>query len=189
MTASLSTSLAAGKIMLTYEDYACLPEDGNRYEVIAGTIETTPTPSPRHQDISGNLQFKLKEALASKGKILAAPCDLILGEHDIVQPDLIYVSAEKKHIIGKQNIQGVPDLLIEILSPSTRRRDVLIKSRLYAKHGVPHYWIVDPDLNRIETFALNDDVYALTRTFNAPETMTPEGFPELVLPLDYIFLG
>jgi Uma2 family endonuclease len=189
VTANLSTSLAAGKIMLTYEDYACLPDDRMRYEIIEGKVVASPSPPIQHQRVSMNILFRLAKDLdyKGKGKVLMAPCDVILSEHNIVQPDLIYICSENASIIREKNIQGSSDLLIEILSPSTRRRDVLTKAGLYAAHGVPHYWIVDPDLDRIETFGLEGDVYASTGTCSAPESMEPTGFPGLVLPLDEVF--
>ena len=122
-----------------------------------------------------------------KGEVYDAPCDVVLSQHTVVQPDLIYVSKENKHIIGKQNIQGAPDLVIEILSPSTRRRDVLTKSKIYAGHGIPFYWVVDPEMDRIETYGLKDGVYCPAGTHVAPEVMKSSSLPGVELPLDYVF--
>ena len=180
---------AVGHIRLTYEDYLTLPDDGKRYEIIDGGLAVTPSPATRHQTASRRIQHKLMSALEDTGRgfVFDAPMDLILDKENVVQPDLVYISAENKKIIERKNIQGVPDLLVEILSPSTRRRDVLVKSVLYARFGVPSYWIVDPEIDRIETFQLENGSYKPSGVFSAPEVMHPPEFPDVELPLDYVF--
>ena len=146
-----------GRIMLTYEDYVCLPDDGKTYEILEGEIEVTPAPIPRHQDVSRNTERILDEYVRREGagKVYDAPIDVVLDEHNIVQPDLLFISTPRLHIIGEKNIQGMPDLIAEILSPTTRRRDRVLKLQMYARHGLAHYWILDPEHQTLEAFELD----------------------------------
>lgn len=127
---------------LTYDDYALLPDDGQRYEVIDGELYLMPAPNVPHQRLAVDLTTRLHLFVRSHalGEVLAAPCDVVLSEHDVVQPDLLFISQERAGIITRKNIQGAPDLLIEILSESTRDRDEGIKRNLYEHFGVPEYW-------------------------------------------------
>ncbi|MGH7791389.1 MAG: Uma2 family endonuclease, partial [Thermodesulfobacteriota bacterium] len=118
-----------GNIKLTYEDYLLLPEDGNRYEILDGELNVTPAPTTKHQTISGNLFVILHRYVREQraGKVFSAPVDVILDYSSIVQPDLIFVSKEREEIITEKNVQGAPDLVIEILSPNTVKIDRLRK--------------------------------------------------------------
>lgn len=122
-----------------------------------------------------------------RGEVYNAPIDVLLDDHNLVQPDLVFISKENLQIIGDKNIRGVPDLLVEILSPSTRRRDLLVKSALYARFGVASYWVVDPDIDRIELFRLTGNEYRLVQTANGHEVVEPAEFPGLRIPLAEIF--
>lgn len=189
MAENLPTTLPPGRIRLTYDDYALLPDDGKRYEIIDGDLFVTPAPLTRHQKISRQLQFILMSALEKKGlgEVYDAPVDVVLDAENIVQPDLVFVRSERRRIITEKFIEGPPDLMIEILSPSTRRRDVLTKSALYARFGVPSYWIVDPDLDRIEFYILREGGYAAVHVASSPEVVSPPEFPELQIPLAEVF--
>ncbi|OHB91113.1 MAG: restriction endonuclease, partial [Planctomycetes bacterium RIFCSPHIGHO2_12_42_15] len=132
-------------IKFNYQDYLQLPED-KRYEIIDGDLFTVPSPNEAHQHILVYIfncvfNYVRKNKL---GYVYCAPFDVLFSEEDIVQPDIIFVSNENRKIITKDNIKGTPDLLIEILSPDTSKRDLGIKKKLYAKNGVREYWIVDP---------------------------------------------
>jgi len=133
---------------LTYRDYAALPEphDARRYEILDGDLVVTPSPLIHHQDVSSNL-FTILDAHVRRrglGRVYYAPVDVILHRNTIVVPDLVFVATQRASIVTERAVEGPPDLLIEILSPSTARRDRGIKARLYGRFGVPHYWIVDP---------------------------------------------
>jgi len=150
-----------GKIVLTYEDYVLLPNDHNRYEILEGELTVTPAPSTKHQSASANL-FKLLSRHIDDhnlGKLFYAPIDLILDPTTILQPDLLFVFSAHQHIITERAIEGVPDLVVEILSPTTSRTDRVTKAQIYARHGVPAYWIVDPDKESIEIYLLERDVF------------------------------
>ena len=188
-TSRTQPTLPPGPIRLTVDDLRDLPDDGKRYELIDGELHVTPSPAPKHQRVSSKLQFLLVVALqhTDQGEVYNAPMDVVLDDATVVQPDLLFLRTEHLHFIGEKNIQGAPDLVVEILSPSTRRHDVLVKSSLYARFGVPSYWIVDPDLDRIELYRLDGTAYRLATTVQSPAVAEPEEFPGLRLPLLEIF--
>lgn len=131
-------SIPPGKILLTYDDYCLLPNDGNRYEILDGELSVTPAPSTRHQTVLGNLHRLLaSHVVASQlGKLFIAPTDLILAPITVVQPDLIFIANDRRHIVTERAIEGSPTLVIEILSPTTHRTDRVTKAQLYTKHNV-----------------------------------------------------
>lgn len=140
-------TVPSSNVKLTYEDYCLFPEDRNRHEVIAGAHIMTPAPGTRHQIIVGNLFAAFHAFLRESpvGRVLSAPFDVVLSDTDIVQPDLVYVARERFQILTETNALGAPDLLVEVLSPGTRRMDEGLKRKLYERHGVHEYWIVDPE--------------------------------------------
>ena len=143
---------------ITYEEYCLFPNDGNRHEVINGLHYMNPAPTPAHQSISSRLHYVLFSEIDIKkqGTVFHAPIDVQLGDHDIVQPDLIVVLKDGTANVTETRIVGPPDLVIEILSRSTAKNDFTIKRRLYEQSGVREYWIVDPDATRIEAWILRD---------------------------------
>ena len=136
----------------TYEDYLLFPEDGRRHELIAGDHYVTPSPRTKHQKVSGSLLVSLGTHLQKSkgGQVLAAPMDVVLSDLDVVQPDLLFISQARSSILTEKNIQGAPDLLVEILSDSTRKTDEIIKRKLYEQHRVSEYWIIDPELETVK---------------------------------------
>ena len=144
-------------IKFNYQDYLQLPED-KRYEIIDGELFMVPSPNEVHQRILLTLTTILLNYVKKNklGYVYCAPFDVLFSEEDIVQPDIIFVSNENRKIITKDNIKGTPDLLIEILSPSTCKRDLGIKKKLYVKNGVREYWIVDPEQEIIEVLNLKE---------------------------------
>jgi Uma2 family endonuclease len=132
---------------LTYQDYAALPDDGRRYELIDGELCEVTSPSRAHQRLLKRL-FRLLDAAEARrlGEVFVAPFDVKLSESDVLEPDLLFVSRERASIVGSRFVAGGPDLIVEILSTSTRRRDLGIKADLYAKAGVREYWLGDPDV-------------------------------------------
>ena len=146
---------------MTYDDYCKIPEDGNRYEVIEGLLYMSPAPALKHQRIIRRLSVRLIAQVeeANTGEVLFAPCDVVLSDHDIVQPDILFVRHERSSILTEKNVQGAPDLIIEVLSEGCRRRDEVVKRTLYERHGVPEYWIVDPELETVKVYRLRDGAY------------------------------
>jgi Uma2 family endonuclease len=175
---------------LMVEDLAVLPDDGNRYEIIGGQLILSPSPRVRHQQVSYQLSVVLGEYIASRGnaQALAAPMDVHLSPNDVVQPDLLVVLAVRADIIEDRGIMGAPDLVIEILSPSSYANDFLRKSRLYEQHGVREYWIVDPESETVSVQTLDGDRYAIGDELGRDDELRSQVLDGFVLPLASIFL-
>ena len=150
---------------LTYQDYLDLPEEpGYRFEILEGMLIKEPSPSVIHQRASRKLQRILEdyfEEVDPEGEVFDAPLDVTPLEFNVVQPDLFYVSGEQQSIVKETRIDGQPVLVVEVLSPSNRRKDRLQKMQIYQKARVQHYWLVDPQDQTLECFAWHDGVYAL----------------------------
>ena len=160
------------RIKLTYADYLIAPDDA-RYELLDGELIMAPAPNIPHQDSLFDLgvDLKLLTRRARIGRVFIAPVDVVLSDTDVVQPDLIFVSRERSHIITKMNIRGAPDLVVEILSPSTAERDRIFKRDLYALHGVKEYWMVDTELRLIRQLLLDGDEFRLAGVFGMGDTL------------------
>ena len=175
----------AHKPIWTYTDYCVLPPDYRRHEIIEGDHIVTPSPTTRHQKVLAALQFLLDSHVRSQelGTLLFAPMDVVLSETSVVQPDLLFVSKLRDHIITEPYVDGPPDLVIEALSPSTAAMDRGGKMRLYAKYGIPHYWIIDPQALTLEMFELREAEYQLEADFDKTETAVSKLFPGLLIPM------
>jgi Uma2 family endonuclease len=137
---------------LTYDDLQRAREASNdRFELIEGELFVTPSPTPRHQDISGNLYTLFRTVVfeSGRGRVYYAPLDVRLAENTIVQPDLIVVLSDRQFILTVSRVEGAPSLAAEIVSPSTSAYDRVTKRNLYARHGVPEYWLIDPEAKSI----------------------------------------
>jgi len=145
-------------LKFTYEDYALLPED-RRYEVIDGEPFLTPAPSPKHQDVVLELVTILREFVTARrlGKVVLSPCDVLLSKFDIFQPDIFFIAAGRESIVGEKYISGAPDLVVEVLSPSTETRDREAKAKRYATFGVREMWLVDPIRKTIEVLVGSEE--------------------------------
>jgi Uma2 family endonuclease len=143
-------------VRLTYEDYCLLPNNGKRYEVVDGELFVTPSPYWRHQDVLSSLHLHLGAFVQKHhlGKVVEAPMDVVLSSHDVVQPDLLYISKARASVITEKYVQGAPDLVVEILSESTAQIDRTTKLKLYARYGVAEYWVIDPELCSAEIYRL-----------------------------------
>jgi len=164
----------------TYEDYLNLPTDGWQYEIIHGRLSMVPASSPIHQSIVGELLTVLKVFLRQHplGKVFPAPTDVLVpGKAEPVQPDLVFVAAERLDIITLRAIEGVPDMVVEVLSPSNWLDDRRTKFALYAEMGVREYWIVDPDERTVEVFSLQEGRYALIGRLGPDETLRSDLLP------------
>jgi len=151
------------KEVYTYDDYAKLPE-GAPYQLIGGKLIMTPSPTAYHQYISARIVKRLIDFVEEKGLgvVLHAPLDVYLEEKETYQPDIIYISRERSEII-EERIKGAPDLVVEILSPSTAYYDLRRKARVYARHGIKEYWVVDPLEESIEIYTNRDGSFELVR--------------------------
>jgi Uma2 family endonuclease len=178
-----------GKIVLTYEDYVLLPNDRNRHEILEGELFVTPAPSTKHQTASGNLFVFLAQHIkeCGLGKLFHAPIDLILESTSVLQPDLLFISKARQSIITERAVEGSPDLVVEILSPATSRTDRITKAQIYARHRVPAYWIVDPELEAIEIYLLEADGYQLVANLQGTAPMLAPPFTELKIAARDVF--
>jgi Uma2 family endonuclease len=164
------------RALLTYSDYAALPDDGRRYELHHGELSVTPAPGTRHQRAIVFLITLLNEHVRSRGlgEVFVAPTDCILSNVTVVQPDVFYIAADRLTIISERGIEGAPTLVVEVLSPSTAHLDRGRKMKLYAEHNVLYYWIVDPESRSIEAYALAGAEYARTgRVTSEPSALPP----------------
>ena len=159
---TLLTGMGERAAACTYEDYCKLPE-GAPYQLIGGELVMTPAPGTYHQLISSELEYQLKSFNYEKnaGVVLDAPVDVYLGESETYQPDIVFISSKRKGIIEPERINGSPDLVVEILSPSTAYYDLRKKFKVYEKSGVQEYWIVDPGEKSVQVFVLNNGKFAL----------------------------
>ncbi len=157
----MSSSNNSSRSLWDYEAYAAIPYDGKRHEIISGDHFVNAVPNLYHQEVSRHIKFQLYSEIELKelGKVIDAPVDLQLTAHDIVQPDLVIVTKERKHILTPIKIKGVPDLIVEVLSPSNSNHDLKTKRQLYERCGVPEYWIVFPDDHQVLQLVLVDGSY------------------------------
>ena len=176
-------------VRFNYHDYCQLPED-KRYEILDGELYVVPAPGTKHQRVSKRLQTALILQVERKGlgEIFNAPYDVLLSEEDIVQPDILFVRKDRQVIIGDLNIRGAPDLVIEILSPGTRTRDLEIKEKIYAGFGVQEYWIVDPEVESIEVLTWREAGYVRAGIHGSGQSLSSPLLPELILKLDEVFV-
>ena len=177
---------------LTYEELARMPDDGLRHEIIDGVHFVTPSPSRRHQILLRRLLLAIGGYLEMNpdvGEVYTAPFDTVFTPWDVVEPDLLVVTAEQLNILTDANVQGAPALVVEILSPGTKQRDLGVKKDLFGRGGVREYWIIDPDTNTVSIYRRADGdsfpvVQSLPDDAAALETPLLPGFS---LPLEKLF--
>ena len=153
---------------LTYVDYAAFPDDGLRREIIDGEVFVTPAANTRHQNIVGRIFVAMATHLSTRGggQVFVAPYDVVLSDDNVVQPDIVFVETSRLNVITDANIRGIPTLVVEVVSDP--RHDRVRKRDLYGSAGVPVYWIVDPDADRVEVYRLES-----TGTYGKPEILEP----------------
>jgi Uma2 family endonuclease len=188
MVVTSKAIMRRANVRFNYQDYLQLPED-KRYEILDGDLLVVPAPSIRHQRVSKKIQTALIRQAEEKGfgEVLDAPCDVLLSEEDVVQPDILLVRKERISIIREANISGAPDLVIEIVSPGTRQKDREIKRKIYARFGIQEYWIVEPDAAAVEVLAWGDTGYSSAGIFRKSDSLSSPLLPQLILPLHEIF--
>jgi Uma2 family endonuclease len=172
----------------TYQDYLKIPvEQGVRYEILDGELIKEPAaPNIKHQVVSMNLVEILLAYFGKSdpsGMLFHPPIDVTLSDVTVVQPDLVFVSSEQKHILKECCIDGPPTLAIEIASPSSRRKDRFMKLQVYQEAGISHYWVVDPDEQTMQAYSLIDNTYTLVASGIDDDVLEHRDFPGLVIPL------
>jgi Uma2 family endonuclease len=182
----------AHSLKLSYEDYLYFPDDGKRHELIDGEHYVTPAPNLKHQTAVVNLSGDLRGFVRPRklGKIWTAPVDVLLSEHDVVQPDLVFLSKDRMDLAADgAKVMGAPDLVVEVLSPRTRRTDAVTKRHLYEKYGVSEYWMVDPELETVEVYRLAAGRFRREAELSAEagDVLTSPLFPGLEIAVSAIF--
>ena len=174
--------MSGERAILTYRDYAALPDDGRRYELHDGALSVTPAPGTRHQRAIGSLYVLLRAHVEAHrlGEVFVSPIDCILSDTTVVEPDLVYLDRPRARLVSERAIEGPPTLVVEVLSPSTTTIDRGPKQELYAHHGIPHYWIVDPVAGTIEAYGLAEGGYALLAPTSGTEPSALPPFPDLL---------
>ncbi len=176
-------------VRFTYDDYRNTPDE-KRYELLDGELVMVPAPNLQHQRVAARLGARLVLFVEARGlgDVLPAPCDVVLSATDVVQPDLLFVSRERKRILGGgDNVRGAPDLVIEILSPSTAERDRTLKRDLYARHGVREYWLVDAAARTVAVMRLAGGQFEVAARYAAGQTLTSPTLPGFQVDLDDVF--
>ena len=176
------------KTKLTVEDYMATSDD-ERWELLDGELIMPPAPATRHQRIQIKLGSRLFQFVeeAGLGQIYLAPTDVVLSDNDVVQPDLLFISTERLNIVTPANIQGAPDLVVEILSPATGDRDRGYKSELYARHGVKEYWMLGTDPDTVSVLLLQENRYEVFGTLGPGETLQSPTLQGFSIAVDDIF--
>ena len=176
------------RVKFTAKDYMSLPGD-KRYQLLDGEMILAPSPTTRHQTIVQRLNLALQEFVAagSLGRLWFAPLDVVLSDHDVAQPDILFVSKERSSIVTDANIPGAPDLVVEILSPGTVDFDRGYKQALYGRHGVREYWLVDPDAETVEVLTLGEQGLSPVATYRRGEKLASPLLEGMSLELDQVF--
>ncbi len=173
----------------TYEDLFKLPDDGKHYEIIDGELYEMPPPSLDHASVIMNLiALLLPVATRLGGKLFTAPVGLFLPDADPVEPDLLLLLPEQEHLTSRRGVEGPPALVVEVLSPSNPRHDQITKRALYARGGVPEYWLVSPEAATIEVLVLEGEVYQRHLLAGGDDRVTSPLLPDLAFPASAVFL-
>jgi len=178
------------RIKFTVNDYMTAPPD-KRYQLLEGELILAPSPTNKHQTIIVELLVILHQFVSqnSLGWVWVAPFDVVLSDYDVVQPDLLFVSNERAYIITEANIQGAPDLVVEILSPATAQYDRGYKRTLYSRSGVLEYWLVDPDAETVEVLTASAQGLVHHATYRRGDILTSPLLAGLAIELEAIFGG
>ena len=174
---------------VTFEEFRQFPVDGKRYELLHGELHVTPAPATRHQFTVQNLAVSLGLHVVKNnlGEVLTAPLDVRLGEDTVFEPDLVFISNACAGIIQENWIEGAPDLVVEVLSPSTAAYERARKLLIYAEAGVPNFWFLDPQAKTVEVLKLQGNKYFVDTILAGDQVLTCDLFPGWQLPLRDLF--
>jgi Uma2 family endonuclease len=175
------------KNKLEYRDLLAIPSDGKRYELLDGEVSVTPAPNPVHQRLVLALAMRFVEYFHALGigEVFVSPIDVILTDRDVVEPDVVVVGRPDQ--VSQRGIEGSPLLVVEVLSPSTREHDRTVKAQRYARLGVPHYWIVDPETQRVECLREHAGSYEPVLVAERHHTLAHPDWPTLAVDLEALW--
>ena len=179
-------------VKLTYDDFVLFPDDRLRHELIDGEHYVTPSPNAQHQQIVLKLGARILEWVEhhGTGRVFIAPFDVVFSHADVVEPDVLYMSSDRAtSILKSANVQGTPELVVEIGSPSTRKRDETVKRELYERAGVSEFWFVDPERDTVRVYRRDGERFArpVELSADAGDVLTTTLLPGLELPLSEVF--
>ncbi len=179
------------EVILRYADYAALPADGRRYELHRGELVVTAAPSPLHQTVAANLYRLLYPAIrARQGRVFVAPLNVILDDTTVVQPDVVFLDADRLAAISSRGIEGPPTLVVEVLSPATAAMDRRTKRQLYARYQVLSLWLIDPEACTLEAYILRPpEGYQLAVQAAGDATVTAPPSPDFAFRLGDLWEG
>ncbi len=183
----MARPMAQSATKLTYDDLLLFPDDGKRHELIDGDHYVSPSPAVRHQRVLQRLGFRIYPFVEEHrlGEVFFVAVDVLLSIHDVVVPDLFFVSDERAAIVGKANLRGAPNLVVEVLSPSNRRYDEVLKRELYERAGIQEYWLVDPEADTVKVFRRDGERFGRPLLFSRHDgdVLTTPLLPGLEIPL------
>jgi len=179
----------SGDIFRLNPDYVIVPRVSFRCEIFNGRIIPVPVPAITHQVISLRIASALLQYAEASGlgRVLPAPCKVILSEKIVMQPDVLFIRNGRRGLIGQRGLRGAPDLVVEVLSPATRQEDLKVKKRIYEQYAVQEYWLVDPDHARIETMIWSELGYISAVTADRSARLSSPLLPDLNLDLSSVF--
>ncbi len=178
----------AGRGNFTYEDLLHTPDDGKRYEVLEGELVVSLAPKVKHPRIVKRLQRLLMRAEdAGHGEGFPAPLDVVLSPRDVVEPDLLFIAKDRLGMVTEENVQGAPDLVVEVISEGSRHRDAITKRHIYERHGVRFYWLVDPEEETVRVFELKDGAYGDPRVLTPGQELGCALFPGVTQDVGKLF--
>lgn len=169
------------KVIFTYRDLLSVPDDGKQYQILEGDLIVSPSPKTKHQRIVVNLTRILSDCVkrSNTGEVFCAPMDVILSDMNICQPDVLFISRERTPIITEKNIQGPPDLVVEVLSEKTQDVDLMVKMKIYARFDIPQYWIIDPETELVDVYELQEEGYRKKESFPSGKEFRSSLFTDL----------
>lgn len=176
-------------VKLTWEDFIHFPDDGRRHELLDGEHVVTPSPNTAHQSTVGRIFLALSRWIeeTGAGRVFVAPFDVVLSPTDVVEPDLLFLSKTRLDRLTAANVQGAPDLVVEVLSPGTAGRDRATKRRIYERFGVGEYWLVDPEEHTLLQVRFGETASGAERLLGEGDTVESRNLPALSLTVRDLF--
>ena len=180
--------MALRKPLFSVDDLAHTPNDGKRYEIMDGELIVSPAPTFEHQSVVTRFgAYLMRAEEAGYGRVVVAPVDVVFGRYRTAQPDVVFIRRERLSIIVRGKVRGVPDLVVEVLSPGTRRADLGWKMTLYAREGVSYYWVVDPAARTVQPYRLGEEGYVMEPLLHGSDVLACPLFPGITIEVARLF--